>query len=88
VFCNRIKHRVCQAACSTQLKMPERVIALPFLANHLCKVLTINVAENAVAQHKLAAFEAIEDYFEHVLSCKFRQVVGKKKTLTFRRVLI
>jgi hypothetical protein len=68
--------------------MPERVIALPFLANHLCKVLTIYVAENAVTQHKLAAFEAIENYFEHVLSCEFRQIVCKKMILACVRVLI
>ena len=88
VFRNCIKHRVCQAACSTQLKMPERVIALPFLANHLCKVLTIDVAENAVAQHKFAAFKAVEDYFKHVLSCEFREVVCIKKTSTCDHVLI
>ena len=79
---------MCQAACSTKLKMPERVIALPFLANHLCKVMTIDVAENAVTQHKFPAFEAVEDYFEHVLSCEFRQIVCKKMTLACVRVLI
>jgi len=68
--------------------MPECVIALPFLAYHRVEVLAVDVAENAVAQHKLAAFEAVEDYFKHVLSCEFREVVCIKKTSTCDHVLI
>ena len=50
--------------------------------------MAVDVAENAVAQHKLAAFEAVEDYFKHVLSCEFREVVCIKKTSTCDHVLI
>lgn len=71
VLCDRIKHGMCQSAGFAELEMPKRIITQPFFTEHLFEIMAADVAENAVAQCKLAAFEPFKDDLKHILPCKF-----------------